>query len=89
LDGMKRAAIISAILDDPRTSQRAFNEIVHDYNAIVRGRMGIPFDKGNVALIALTVVGEMDMINGFTGKLGRIKGVTVKASFSPESVQTE
>lgn len=86
---MKRAAIVSVILDDPKSTQRAFNNIVSDYNDIVRGRMGIPFDASSVALISLTVVADLDRINEFTGKLGRLPGVTVKASIARESVQLD
>jgi putative iron-only hydrogenase system regulator len=85
---MKRAANISVILDHPRETQRQFNEIVSDYGDIIRGRMGIPFE-GSVALISLTVVAELDHINSFTGKLGKLPGVTVKASIAREGVRVE
>lgn len=85
---MKRAANISVILDHPRKTQRQFNEIVSDYGDIIRGRMGIPFE-GSVALISLTVVAELDHINSFTGKLGKLPGVTVKASIAREGVRVE
>lgn len=83
---MNRAAIISVILENPKTTQRAFNDIVSDYNDIVRGRMGIPFDESGIALISMTVVADLDKINSFTGKLGKLDGVTVKASIARESV---
>jgi len=86
---MKRAAIISAILSNPSESQRMFNDIVSDYCEIIRGRMGIPFDKSNVALISLTVVAELDIINAFTGKLGKINGANVKASVAPETIDID
>lgn len=81
---MKRAAIISAILDEPRQCQQGFNDLVSEYSDIVRGRMGIPFGGGSVALISLTVVAELDEINSLTGKLGKLEGVTVKASVAKE-----
>lgn len=84
---MKRAAIISAILENPKESQRAFNETVSEYNDIMRGRMGIPFPESQVALIALTVVAELDQINTFTGKLGKLHGVTVRASIASADIQ--
>lgn len=85
---MKRAANISVILDQPRETQRQFNEIVSDHGDIIRGRMGIPFE-GSAALISLTVVAELDHINSFTGKLGKLPGVTVKASIAREGVNVE
>ena len=77
---MKRIAVISAVLDNPHHCQQAFNDTVSDFQGIVKGRMGIPFDEVPVAVISLTVVGELDAINSLTGKLGRIEGVTVKTA---------
>lgn len=86
---MKRAANISAILDKPQDSQRAFNDIVSEYNDIIRGRMGIPFGQGKIALVSLTVVAELDRINSLTGRLGKLEGVTVKASIAKEGIVLE
>ncbi|MEN6313299.1 MAG: TM1266 family iron-only hydrogenase system putative regulator [Clostridiaceae bacterium] len=86
---MKRAAIISAILDKPQDSQRAFNDIISEYHDIVRGRMGIPFGQGKIALVSLTVVAELDRINSLTGRLGKLDGVTVKASVAKEGIILE
>lgn len=85
---MKRAANISVILEQPKETQRQFNDIVSDYNDIILGRMGIPFE-GSVALISLTVVAELDRINTFTGRLGKLPGVAVKASIARESVNVD
>ena len=85
---MKRAANISVILEQPKETQRQFNDIVSDYNDIILGRMGIPFE-GSVALISLTVVAELDRINTFTGRLGKLPGVAVKASIAREGVNVD
>jgi putative iron-only hydrogenase system regulator len=79
---MKRIAVIGAILEKPQTSQRAFNEAVSHYKGIVKGRMGIPFDDEDVAVIALTLRGELDDINALTGKLGNLPQITVKTAVS-------
>ena len=80
---MPRAAIIAVILEDPKQNQRAFNDLVSEYTDMMRGRMGIPFEPG-VAMISMTVVAELDRINAFTGRLGKLSGVTVKASIAKE-----
>jgi len=77
---MKRIAVISAVLDEPHHCQQAFNDTVSEFQGIVKGRMGIPFEEVPVAVISLTVVGELDDINSLTGKLGRIDGVTVRTA---------
>lgn len=83
---MPRAAIISVILEDPKANQRALNDCVSAYHDVLRGRMGIPFPESAVALISMTVVADLDRINAFTGKLGKLPGVTVKASIAKEDV---
>ncbi|MGL5540258.1 MAG: TM1266 family iron-only hydrogenase system putative regulator, partial [Erysipelotrichaceae bacterium] len=77
---MRKIAVISAILEEPSSTQKAFNEVVSHFSALIRGRMGIPFDQEGVAVVSLTVVGTLDEINSFTGKMGNIPHVTVKTS---------
>ncbi|MDR1932251.1 MAG: iron-only hydrogenase system regulator [Spirochaetales bacterium] len=82
---MKRIAVIGAVLEKPRNSQKAFNETVASFKGIVKGRMGIPFDEEDMAVIAITLVGELDEINALTGTLGNLPGVTVKTAVSGET----
>lgn len=79
---MRRIAVIGAVLEKPKLSQKAFNETVSLYKEIVKGRMGIPFDEEDVAVISLTLLGELDGINALTGKLGNLPHVTVKTAVS-------
>lgn len=83
---MKRIAVISAILEEPSQCQSRFNEIVSEYQSIVQGRMGIPFARGEVAAICITVVGTLDEINALTGRLGKIPNVSVKTSVSKKTI---
>lgn len=83
---MKKIAVISAILEEPRTNQQDFNDVVSSFSTIVRGRMGIPFPKEGISVISLTVVGTLDEINSLTGKLGNIKNVLVKTAISKKEV---
>ncbi|MDR5658474.1 iron-only hydrogenase system regulator [Serpentinicella sp. ANB-PHB4] len=83
---MKKIAIISAILEEPRLCQQQFNDVVSSFSGIVKGRMGIPFDQENISVISLTVVGTLDEINSLTGKLGNIKHVLVKTAVSKKEV---
>ena len=83
---MSRVAVISAVLDEPEKCQQDFNSILANFKEIIKGRMGIPFDKERVSVICVTVVGDIDTINSLTGKLGRIPYVTVKTSFSKKEI---
>lgn len=86
---MKRAGIISAIIENPQKSQQEFNSVISEYSDIVRGRMGIPFGQGKIALVSLTVVAELDRINSLTGRLGKLPDVSVKASIAKEGINLE
>ncbi|MDR2445901.1 MAG: iron-only hydrogenase system regulator [Treponema sp.] len=79
---MKRIAVVGAVLQEPARTQKAFNDVVSTYRGIVKGRMGIPFDDENTAVISITIQAELDDINALTGKLGNIPGVTVKTAVS-------
>lgn len=86
---MKKIAVIGAVLEHPRETQNEFNEIVSSFKGIVKGRMGIPFEEEDAAVISITVLGELDDINALTGKLGRIKNVSVKTAVSNTDIKTE
>lgn len=83
---MNRVAVISAILENPASCQQTFNDVVSAFHDIVRGRMGIPFDEHQMAVISLTLFGPLDKINSLTGKLGSIPGVQVKAAISRKEI---
>jgi len=83
---MLRIAVISAILEDPNSSQKEFNQVVSEYVDIVRGRMGIPFEDGDIGIVSIVVVGKLDEINSFTGRIGNIKNVIVKTAISKKEV---
>lgn len=83
---MKRIAVIGAILEKPQLNQKIFNDIVSGFKGIVKGRFGIPFEESDIAVISITVLGDIDEINSLTGKLGSIKGVTVKTAVSKNDI---
>lgn len=83
---MNKIAIISAILEEPEKTQKEFNDTVSSFKGIVKGRMGIPFEAEGIAVISLTVVGQLDEINSLTGKLGNIPHVLVKTAISKKEI---
>ena len=82
---MARIAVIGCILEDPRECQSEFNDVVASFRGSMKGRMGIPFE-GEISVISLTVVGEVDDKNTLTGKLGNISGVTVKTAIAKKEI---
>ncbi len=82
----RKVAVISAVLDEPLTTYKIFNDIVSDFQPIIRGRMGIPFPEEHVSVVSLTVFGNINEINELTGKLGNLSGVTVKTAISKKDI---
>ncbi|OJU10895.1 MAG: iron-only hydrogenase system regulator [Clostridiales bacterium 43-6] len=83
---MKRVAIISAILEQTDACQQSFNTVISSFKGLVKGRMGIPLQEEDMAVISIVVIGELDEINSLTGKLGKIPHVNVKTSISKKEV---
>ena len=77
----KRIAVIGIIIEEIDYAEYV-NEILHEYNSIIIGRMGIPYREKGISVISLAVDADADTISGLTGKLGKINGVSVKAAIS-------
>lgn len=58
------------------------NEILHNYSQYIIGRMGVPYKEKQVSVISVIIDGSNDIIGAFSGKLGMIKGVSVKTLYS-------
>lgn len=82
----ERIAVIGVIIENPQESQVVFNSVVADFKGIIRGRMGIPFDDEEISVVSIIVSGTVDEINSLTGKIGNIKGITVKTSISKKEI---
>lgn len=76
-----RIAAISVVLENPGAAE-ALNNILHSYGEHIIGRMGIPYRQKGVSIICLAVDAPLDVINGLTGKIGRLPGVSAKAAYS-------
>ena len=82
----RKIAVIGAVLEHPEDNQNKFNQIISEFQGIIKGRMGIPFSEEGISVISITVVGTLDEINSLTGKLGNIPSVVVKTSISKKEI---
>ena len=76
-----RLAVIAIVVEDMSCVEE-LNRLLHEYSESIIGRMGIPYPQKSVSLISVAVDAPSDTINAITGKLGRLKGLTVKAAYS-------
>ena len=76
-----RVALIGVIVEELECSEK-LNGILHDYCEYIIGRMGVPYKEKGVSVISVAVDAPNDVINAMSGKIGRIKGVSVKTIYS-------
>lgn len=55
------------------------NKILSEHSDIILGRLGLHIKERKLGLISLIVEGDTDKIGSLTGKLGDLKGVTVRS----------
>ena len=77
---------VIAVLIDNKESVAEVNSILSDYAGVIRGRMGIPSvgNEEHISVISLIVEINSDELGALTGKLGNLKGVTVKSAFKSQ-----
>lgn len=78
----KRIGVIGIVVDNPKENGKVVHDYISEYASIIVGRMGIPYRERGVSVIALIVEGSTDEIGALTGKLGNLKGVTVKSALT-------
>ena len=77
----KRLGVIGIVVEN-LDSVNELNMILHEYSSLIVGRMGIPYRERGVSVISLIVDGNNDDISAFTGKIGRVKNVSVKSALT-------
>ena len=76
----KRIGFIGIIVEDTN-AVRNMNDLLSQYSHLLVGRMGIP-RHGAVNVIVVIIEGDNDEIGALTGKLGSLKGLTVRSALS-------
>ncbi len=79
-----RIALIGIIVEQLGASAEV-NQILHEYSSYIIGRMGLPYKEKNVSIISVVVDAENNVISSLSGKLGMVKGISVKAMYSKAS----
>lgn len=74
----KRIGTITILIKD-RSKALMVNGVISEFADLVLARQGLPFKERSVAVISLIVEGNVNQINAFSGKLGKLDGIEVKA----------
>ncbi|MCI5504388.1 MAG: TM1266 family iron-only hydrogenase system putative regulator [Anaerobutyricum sp.] len=76
-----RIAVLSIIVEDMEKTAE-LNQIIHEFSEYVVGRMGIPYREKGVNIISLVLDAPQNAISTLSGRIGRLKGVTSKATYA-------
>lgn len=76
-----RVAVMSIIVENGEMVEK-LNAILHEYGEFIIGRMGIPYRKRKVSIIAIALDAPQNTISSLAGKIGCLKGISVKTAYS-------
>lgn len=76
-----RVAVMGIIVEDI-ASVEALNALLHEYGKFIIGRMGLPYRQKNINVVSIAIDAPQDEISALSGKIGRLKGVSVKTAYS-------
>ena len=76
----KRIAVAAIVIDDISAVDDV-NRVLHEFSEIIIGRMGIPYKEKGVSILSVVMDAPVEKVNTLTGKIGKMKGVSVKALF--------
>ena len=79
---MKRLGFVGIILEDRNSSSGIVNDVLSDFSEIILARTGLPNAKGDTSIITLVIDATTDELGVLTGKLGNIRGVSVKSGLA-------
>jgi len=76
---MNRVATMSIFIEEKESIIKV-NEILMEYSDIIVSRMGIPYRERGLSVIVLILDGDTDKIGALSGKIGNLKGISVKTA---------
>lgn len=78
----RRVGFVGIIIEERTKSAAGVNRILTEFGDIIVARTGMPYKEKNCCVITLVVDATTDELGALTGKLGLIKGVSVKSALS-------
>lgn len=76
-----RIAAVSIIVESFDVVEK-LNNILHDYNNYIIGRLGVPYRQRGISIICIVMDAPNDVISALSGKLGMLPNVTAKTVYS-------
>ncbi len=75
-----KIAMIGIVVENTDCAEKV-NNILHEYNNYIVGRMGIPYYKRQISIISVIFDAPSDIISSVSGKLGMLPDVYTKVMY--------
>lgn len=82
----KRLGVVGIVVEN-RESVPEVQSVLSNFADILMGRMGIPDRDSGFSAISVFVKGTLEEISAMTGKLGKIKNISVKSALTSVDVE--
>ena len=79
----RRIGFVGIILEG-REGAEAVNHVLSEHAELILARMGLPCREQGISVITLVVQATTDEVGRLTGRLGKIRGVSVKSALSKQ-----
>ena len=76
-----RVAVISIIVKQGDSVEK-LNNILHEYNQYIIGRMGVPYRQKGISIISIAIDAPQNVISTLSGRIGKLPDISVKTAFS-------
>lgn len=74
----KRVVLLGIIVENTAAVEQ-LNILLHAHNEYIIGRMGLPYKQKGIKYYQYRLDAPADVISTLSGKIGMLKGVSVKA----------
>lgn len=78
---MTRVAVMAIIVEEAEAVEE-LNATLHAFSDYIIGRMGIPYRQRGINIVSVALDAPQDAISSLAGRLGNIRGLSVKTAYS-------
>lgn len=78
---LTRVAVMAIIVEEAEAVEK-LNATLHAFSDRIIGRMGIPYRQRGINIVSVALDAPQDAISSLAGRLGNIRGLSVRTAYS-------
>ena len=78
---LTRVAVMAIIVEEAEAVEK-LNATLHAFSDHIIGRMGIPYRQRGINIVSVALDAPQDAISSLAGRLGNIRGLSVRTAHS-------